>query len=111
MNFMPKMDKNLLVNGYKKIVSTIYSPKFYYARVINFMKNYKPKSIVGNRLFLTEIIAFIKSTVRLGLFGKERRYYWKLLSWSLMKCRKLFPMAVRFTIYGYHFRKVYEPFQ
>jgi hypothetical protein len=56
------------------------------------------------------ILAFLRSIVQLGIFGKERRYYWKLLSWSLLRRPKVCPAAVRFSIYGFHFRKVCENF-
>jgi len=40
LNFMPKMNIETLINGYKKILNTIYSPKHYYKRVITFLKGY-----------------------------------------------------------------------
>ena len=38
INFIPKMNVETLINGYKKILNTIYSPKYYYKRVITFLK-------------------------------------------------------------------------
>ncbi len=110
MNFTPKMEKDLLVNGYQNIVSTIYSPKYYYQRVINFLKSFEITKTKYKNVNVSDIMAFFKSIIRLGIIGKERRYYWKLLLWSLFKRPKLFPVAVRFSIYGFHFRKVYENF-
>jgi radical SAM superfamily enzyme YgiQ (UPF0313 family) len=108
MNFIPKMDRNLLVKGYQSIVSTIYSPKHYYERVKNFLKTYSPGKDVKKEINAVNIAAFIKSIFRLGILGKERRQYWKLLTWSMFKRPKVFPAAVRFSIYGFHFRKIYE---
>ncbi len=108
INFVPKMDKNLLVQGYQSIVSTIYSPKLYYERLLNFLKTYRPGKTSIKKMDAAYIMAFFKSIVRLGIIGRERRYYWKVLFWSLFRRPKLFPAAVRFSIYGFHFRKVYE---
>ena len=108
MNFVPKMDRNQLVKGYESIVSTIYSPKQYYERVMNFLKSYKPEKLVKKRINAVDIMAFVKSIFRLGIFGKERRQYWKLLTWSVFKRPSAFPSAVRFSIYGFHFRRIYE---
>lgn len=108
MNFTPKMDQNLLVKGYQSIVSTIYSPKYYYERVLNFLKTFNAEKPAGRSVSGTNILAFLRSVVRLGIFGKERRYYWKLLGWSLFKRPRMFPIAVRFSIYGFHFRKVFK---
>jgi radical SAM superfamily enzyme YgiQ (UPF0313 family) len=108
MNFIPKMDKALLVKGYKKIVDTIYSPKKYYERILTFLNEYKPAPAAAARISLSQIKAFVRSVIRLGIIGKERRYYWKLIFWSLRKRREVFPLAVTLSIYGYHFRKVFE---
>ncbi len=43
INFIPHMDSKELINGYKKILDTIYSPKYYYERVMRFMKDFEPK--------------------------------------------------------------------
>ena len=107
MNFVPKMDKKVLENGYQKIVKTIYSPKCFYERVIKFLSQYKPKGMsVGYNL--SGIRAFFKTIFKIGILGKERKYYWKLLGWSLKNRPDTFPLAVRFSIYGFHFRKLYE---
>ena len=52
------------------------------------------------------LLAFFRSILRLGILGKERLHYWKLLLWTLFHRPRLFPEAVTFAIYGYHFRKV-----
>ncbi len=52
--------------------------------------------------------AFFRSIVVLGLIGKERFYYWGLLLWTLISRPRLLPQAVTLSIYGFHFRKVFE---
>ncbi|MGI6777545.1 MAG: B12-binding domain-containing radical SAM protein [Acetivibrionales bacterium] len=108
INFVPKMDYNKLIEGYKKIINTIYSPKQYYERVIHFLKEYRSPGKGRLHIHFKDICALIKSVFILGILGKERLYYWKLISWSLLRRPKLFPMAVTFSIYGFHFRKIYE---
>ena len=108
MNFVPKMDKKQLINGYQTIVATIYSPKYYYERVYNFLKEFDADKLDHADFNLKNVRAFFKSVIRLGILGKERYYYWKLLIWSIRKHPKMFPAAVRFSIYGFHFRRVYQ---
>jgi len=106
MNFVPVMDKHELIKGYRHIIENIYSCKPYYKRVKLFLKNYDPpfrEPITFNRFF-----AFLKTIIYLGILKKERIYYWKLLGWSLLCKPKLFSHAVTYTIYGYHFRKVFR---
>jgi radical SAM superfamily enzyme YgiQ (UPF0313 family) len=110
INFIPQMDSTLLLNGYKKILNTIYSPKYFYERVMNFMKDFKPKKKKVFHLNSNYILALFKSMLKLGVFGEERIYYWKLFFWSLIRKPQLFSLAILFTIYGFHFRKISNSF-
>jgi radical SAM superfamily enzyme YgiQ (UPF0313 family) len=106
LNFIPKMDKKILMNGFKKISSTIYSPKVYYERVKTFLKEYKPIKRKMPRLRLYHIRALIGSIWLLGIKQKGRFYFWKLLLWSLFRRPALFPHAIGFSLAGIHFRTV-----
>ncbi|TCX51628.1 B12-binding domain-containing radical SAM protein [Dehalobacter sp. 14DCB1] len=108
MNFIPKMESRLLVKGYQRIVDTIYSPRKYYERVLTFLEQYEPAEFTAPQIGRCQILAFVRSVFRLGIIGRERRYYWKLIIWSLRKRRKVFPLAVTLSIYGFHFRKVFR---
>jgi radical SAM superfamily enzyme YgiQ (UPF0313 family) len=108
INFIPKMDRTVLVKGYKKILKTIYSPDFFYARVKIFLEHYKPVYKKHTRLHLSEIKAFILSLFVLGVKEKERFHYWRLFLWSIFNKPRLTPLAITFSIYGYHFRKNFE---
>ncbi len=107
-NIIPKMDPKVLVNGYKSLVDLLYNPKNYYNRLKEFLSVYKVPKFSKPKISLPEIGAFLKSIFLLGIFGKERKEYWKILTWSLFKKPKVFSKAVSFAIYGYHFRKVAE---
>jgi radical SAM superfamily enzyme YgiQ (UPF0313 family) len=110
INFIPQMDFEILMNGYKKILSTIYSPKYYYERVMSFMKGYEPKKKKIFHLNPNYILALFRSMIKLGIIGEERIYYWKLFLWSLFRKPQLFSLAILFTIYGFHFRKISNSF-
>lgn len=106
-NIIPRMELKALYDGYKKILGHIYAPKHYYERVKTFLQEYKtPPAAIP--LDLQSLMAFFRSCIRLGIFGKERYQYWKLLLWTLRKRPELLPLAITFAIYGHHFRKIYE---
>jgi radical SAM superfamily enzyme YgiQ (UPF0313 family) len=105
INFFPKMDIDKLKEGYRKVVHSIYTPENYYKRVRLFLENYCPKTHSKRRLKIHEIGAFLMACVRLGIVSRSRLHYWRLLFWSLFTKPDAFPMAVEFSIYGYHFRK------
>ena len=106
-NIVPVMDLSTLREGYQRILRTIYSPKPYYKRVRTFLREYRVPPLDA-RLGVRQIVAFLRSVVQLGIVGRERLQYWKLLAWTVLRCPRRFPMAVTFAIYGYHFRKTCE---
>jgi len=93
INFLPKMDVKELIDGYKKIVSTIYSRKYCYKRIKNFIKTHQ--STTKTKLTLTDIKAFIRTTWRIGIFSNSRLSYWPLI----IKTNKLH-LSVRLIIIG-----------
>ena len=109
MNFIPKMGVEDLLNGYKKVVSTIYSPRNYYERVLTFLRNYKPGKNNKVRFRFCDVKAFMRSTWRLGIIGKGRLAYWKLIFWSLRSPQYLH-LAVTLAICGFHFRTMFESY-
>jgi len=110
INFIPKMSYETLINGYKKVLNTIYSPQHYYERARRFLNEFNPLQKRGFRFRPGYIGAFFKSIIVLGIIGKERIYYWKLFFWSLFRRPSLFPLAITLTIYGFHFRKIFEDY-
>lgn len=108
INFIPKMNYEALINGYKRVVRTIYSPRHYYERILTLLRNFKPSQKNKFRLHFYHLGAFLKSIWLLGIKGKGRVYYWKLVFWSLFRRPQLLPLAVTFAIYGFHFRKIFR---
>ena len=103
------MEKERLLKGYKEVLTKIYSTKQYYERVRTFLKEYKPLvKRKHQKMKANEILAFLKSIVRLGIIGKERLEYWKLLFWTLFHRPGLIRTAITYIIYGFHFRKIYS---
>lgn len=106
LNFDPVMNKEELLSGYQKIIKDIYSSKSYYARVLLFLKHYKPRH--KESFTFNKFLALLKSIVYIGIMKRNRRYYWYLFFWSLFNKPKSFSMAVTYCIYGYHFRRVFR---
>jgi radical SAM superfamily enzyme YgiQ (UPF0313 family) len=106
-NIIPNMGIERLREGYREILSHIYAPRFYYERVITFLREYQPPK-VRFRLEPQYILAFWRSIYQLGIRGVERAQYWRLFFWALFRRPRLFPLAITFAIYGFHFRQVTE---
>jgi radical SAM superfamily enzyme YgiQ (UPF0313 family) len=103
-NFVTKMDMNDLREGYRHLMETIYAPGPYYRRVRTFLREFQPAKI-PSRPDLRKLAAFIRAMVSLGVIGRERFQYWRLLVWTACRRPFLLPVAVRLAIYGSHFRR------
>ncbi len=109
-NFIPKMRYDVLVNGYKQILHTIYSPKQYYDRIQTFFQEYRPNGNLGSRsrLKVHHIVSMIKSALVLGVKDGARMHYWRLIFTTLLKYPRLLGLSITLAAQGFHFRKVYE---
>ncbi|MBI2836492.1 MAG: DUF4070 domain-containing protein [Chloroflexi bacterium] len=107
MNFVPKMNYETLINGYRQIFSTIYSPKQYYERIRTFLKEYKPKRAKRFSLLrFSHIRAFFEAMWVLGVKEKGRRHYWHLMISTLFRRPKVLPLSIILAIFGFHFRQI-----
>jgi len=104
-NLIPRMSAERLREGYRSILRHIYAPRQYYERVRTFLREYRAPER-KSRLQFQEVLAFIRSVVRLGILGKGRLDYWRLLAWTHFCRPELLPLAVTLAITGYHCRKV-----
>jgi radical SAM superfamily enzyme YgiQ (UPF0313 family) len=104
MNFLPRMAAPRLIAGYHEILRHIYSPGPYYQRIRTFLREYKRPRITAP-LSWRHLMAAGWSSVRLGLVGRERLQFWRLLGWTLVHRPALLQLAITLAIYGHHFRK------
>jgi radical SAM superfamily enzyme YgiQ (UPF0313 family) len=108
INFVPKMGYETLVAGYEKVMKTIYSPRHFYKRIRTFFREYRPCRQPSSPFNFSYVKAFLKTMWLLGIKGRERFQYWRLLFSTLLKRPQSITLAVTFAIYGSHFRKVFK---
>jgi len=106
MNFVPKMDSNSLMAGYKDVLQTIYSQKKYYERMKTFLAEYRLPLARKTRPSWGTLKPFFKLTWKLGFREKGSHYYWKLMLLSLFRYPRKFPLAMTMAGYGFHFRRI-----
>ncbi len=106
-NFVPRMDRAALEAGYRALVKRLYAPGPYYQRVRTFLREYRPPRV---RITVTwvDLHALGRSMWRLGVLGRERFQYWRLLAWTFFRRPRHLPLAVTLAIYGHHFRRTSE---
>lgn len=108
LNFIPKMSRETLISGYRHILTVIYSPRQYYARIGILLKEHHPVMHRRPRLNIADLRTVLKSGWYLGVREKGRRHYWRLVTSTLLRRPRSFPLAITLAIYGYHFRKLVE---
>jgi len=105
-NFIPKMPHEMLVQGYKQILDTIYDPKLYYRRIKTFFDEYQPRSTMSTSVKPHHIVTVLKSMWTLGVKEKGRKYYWNTLVSILFKKPWVLALFISLAIQGFHLRKV-----
>ncbi len=106
LNFVTMMDRAKIIEGYRWVMNSVYSPEMYYNRVLAFLRTYQPraKTYLQNH----DIVTFVRSLWYLGIAdSKSRNYYWKLLKKAVAGYNDSFGEIIAMAIYGYHFRKLF----
>jgi radical SAM superfamily enzyme YgiQ (UPF0313 family) len=105
LNFIPKLDKEFLISGYKRLMWTLYEPTTYYRRVLTFLGEYRPRG-PRLRLTLSDIRAFLKSLWMMGVLHRGRRAFWKYLATVMVRHPSKLAPAIALAIHGFHYRMV-----
>jgi len=102
------MDRAKLIEGYRKIVKTIYSPRQYYQRMCEFLNSYTPCRKRKLVLSPPRIRALLKSIFYIGILGNgvSQWYYWRIFFKSIFSYPHSFQETITLMVYGYHFRKI-----
>jgi len=73
-NIVPRMDRVILLEGYRCILERLYAPKAYHHRPRTFLKEFKAPGFRSYRNW-TNFRVFLRSVLRLGILGREREQY------------------------------------
>lgn len=101
LNFMPKMDPQVLIEGYRRILETIYNPKEYFERTSAFLAQLGGAARAP--IVLSDLMAVARSLWRQGLLSNYRKEYWKFIAQSLRRHRRHLDKAITLAIMGHHF--------
>ena len=101
LNFIPRMNPQELLDGYKRILETIYSPGEYFERASAFLS--KLGASAHTPIVWADVMAVFRSFYRQGLFSNYRREYWKFIAETARRHREHFDKAMTLAIMGHHF--------
>jgi radical SAM superfamily enzyme YgiQ (UPF0313 family) len=106
-NIITRMDHDTLRSNYRALVKALYEPHNYYARVKNFLAQYKehPERPPFDRVLL---LAVARCFFWLGLVREGRLDFWRVFLWTCFRKPESIQNFLRLAILGYHFRKVHH---
>jgi radical SAM superfamily enzyme YgiQ (UPF0313 family) len=111
LNFVPEIDPEVLVAGYKRVLTTLYdgSLKNYFARTLKMYEHLNPDTpanrIHGSGITKRDLVAVGRS-IRRQVFSRQGPAYLSFLAKVLVRHPRMIPAAVTSAIIGYHFEKV-----
>jgi radical SAM superfamily enzyme YgiQ (UPF0313 family) len=85
LNFLPRMKPQLLMEGYRRILRTIYSQEQYFERIKTFLAEYRLPRIPSPHLQRGSIAALFRAVWHLGIWEEGKRYFWKLVYRGALK--------------------------
>jgi radical SAM superfamily enzyme YgiQ (UPF0313 family) len=110
-NLIPVMDARELYKGFIEIIDHIYTPAGSYQRLMNFFSTCRfPQNTlkIKERLTLSQVKMALLIIYRLGIVNADRKYFWKLIGWSVMNNRKMLDKAFFYSIMIYQMHETYK---
>lgn len=105
VNFIPVMERDELLKGYKEVIFEIYRPRNYFSRCLKLLKRFPGRVRYSRRIRWTELRALALSLVRQSISPYGVHYLGFLVK-ALWSRARLFPEAVALAIKGHHFFKI-----
>lgn len=106
LNFIPKMNRLTLVEGYRNLLRTIYSQRAYFERSKTFLAEYQLPPALSPKAVKRRMLVILKIIWKLGFIERGKQYFWRLLLHVIHNYPQKFSQAMQIAIYGFHFRKV-----
>jgi len=110
LNFVPKMDPDVLIEGYKSIVRHIYSPREYYERALANLRHVQREQtptmhggITGN-----DLATVVRIITALGIRDRFRGEFWRFMTRVFMEHRGKIEDGLTHAALGYHLRALAE---
>ena len=107
LNFKPEMDVGTLMEGYRRVITTIYDPTLekYFQRCLTLLEHLRPiphllKPVGSNTLYLAIM------SVRRQLSSQQVPAFTKFIAKVSRNHPRMLPEAIRLAALGFHFEKI-----
>ena len=105
LTFVPKMDPQVLVGGYARMLRELYSPRGYFERCITLFRHFAPHRNSSRHIGWSQLRALFLSLILQSVSGYGWQY-WKFLVRAVLTKPRLFSEAVTMAVKGHHYFKM-----
>ncbi len=102
-NVVTKLPVRQLLEGYHRVLATLYDPDNYFERCRRNLARWKLPTERLRRLSLTDLRAGWRAFCAQGLRGPYRRAYWRFLTWAATHHPRKVVQALTQAAVGHHF--------
>jgi radical SAM superfamily enzyme YgiQ (UPF0313 family) len=111
LNFVPKMDRDRLIEGFQSILQNIYNPKEYYARALDCLSRFHQDRIEPRQSSLKkDLQAFYRIVMTLGIRDRSRVQFWRYFYKLVRFHPRDFAHGLTLAAMGYHFQRITEKY-
>ncbi len=106
LNFVPELDRDVLIDGYGKVLATLYGPdlRAYFGRCRRLLARLGHRPRPRRAPSRAELVAGLRS-LRLQLFSRQGPAYAAFLAHTLLTRPMELASAIRMAIKGWHFQR------
>lgn len=106
LNFMPRLDRQVLIAGYKGVVGRIFEPALFHRRARETLGHRLPPALARYPFGRRELSTLLRAIWRLGVRDEGRAYFWKLVGAALPRGPTAVGLAITLWLMGYHLRRL-----
>ena len=110
LNFVPKMDADVLIEGYRSILRNIYGPREYYERALASLRHVEREQTPAMQGGITgsDIATFVRIIAALGIRDRFRGEFWRFMKRVVIEHRGQIEQGLTHAALGYHLRTLAE---
>ncbi|RKX80289.1 MAG: B12-binding domain-containing radical SAM protein [Spirochaetes bacterium] len=106
LTFKPIMPMHVIIDGYKHIISHIYSPRVYFNRCLTLFKKINfIKRVTSMNIEINQLVSLLKSLF-IQTFSWYGHHYLAYVLKTIFTSIRAFPDAIRLAVVGHHFFKI-----
>jgi radical SAM superfamily enzyme YgiQ (UPF0313 family) len=102
-NFVTRMDSKTLLEGYRKLLDTLYQPEVYFERCRRNLERWMPARGSRRRYTRAELMAAARTLLSRRASRDYRRSYRKFLRWAATHHPRKLGKAIAQSIVGHHY--------